>query len=358
MNASVFIKEGTPLGTLDWTFGTGTKKLEDWLSKVHPKYWRIHLLNGPCVRAGNCGPYEPVFGYSVASLDLAIRQRTPKLIKHVRDRVKIYKELSIKFPDTVFLVSPILEHNLSDAAWRVLADVVKNNWPEVRLVNNPMNPSGERYRGAWIEGHGQEGRLDAELNSLDGDSASDIDIQKWKERFPNVKILFVHDRLYNGRLASGAWVDPRIRKAFPKTFQFEELAHIADTRRRPPIREPSVCKTTESFSSPNIWKQFAEDKGTMDVRAGYPVALTTFNSQGISIITSGVGKQIGTLGYYGTYNTTLKRHYSAWGNGSHLNGYTFEKLAKEEAGSPWTYLKQGARCLGPLLMGMRQGVMR
>lgn len=357
VNSSVFIREGSPLGTLDWTFGTGTKKLEDWVTKVKPKYWRIHLLNGPCVRGGNCGKYEPVYGYTMGSLDAAIRSGDRKLTEHVKTRAKLYRDISKRHLETKFLLSPILEHNLSDSAWRALADTVKRVWPEVQLVNSPMTFPAERYKRAWLESHGQDGNTNVEINSLDGHSASDIDIEKWKERFPDVKILFTHDRIYNGRLASGAWIDPRVRKAFPLTFQFEELAHITDKRRNPPDGFPDSCKIREAFLAPNIWKQFAENKNNGDVRANYPVSITDFNGTNVSIIAAN-GTSIGSLGYYGVYQNGLNRHYSAWTGGSHLNGYTFEKLAKEEADTPWTYLKQGSRCKGPLLTGMRQGVMR
>lgn len=357
ITAAAFVEQGTSFGILDWTFGEGTKKIEDYLTRVQPKYFRIHLLNGPCVRGGNCGKYEPVYGYRMGTLDAAIREGNKKLIGHVKARTTVYRNIAKRHVETKFLLSPILEHNLSSAAWKVLADTVKRIWPEVQLVNNPMSATGERYRGAWIEGHGQKGRLDAEINSLDGDSASDIDIEAWKERFKNVKILYVHDRLYNGRLASGAWIDPRVRTAFPKTFQFEELAHITDRRRSAPTTEPIICKIINRFVAPNIWKQFAENKGTGDARAGYPVALSNFGNADITIIAEN-GTEIGTLGYYGVYNNELRRHYSAWKGGSHLNGYTFEKLAKEKSGSPWTYLMQNGKCLGPIITGMRQGLMR
>lgn len=346
-HASDVYTSGTALGVLDWTFGTETKPLEDLLNRVQPKITRIHLLNTTCVRNQNCGKYEPVYGYTIASLDSAIRNREKKLLEHVSKRTQVYLDLSKRHPDLKFCLSPALEHNLSVEAWRVLANSILKVWPQVQLVNSPMTFPAERYRGAWLEGHGVSAPTYVDINSLDGEDATDIAIVPWLNRFKNIKVIYVWSRGYNCR-NQGAWQDPRARTSCPTPATFELLAHITDTREAAPRTPPKgFCNVVSPLRGPSTWKILAEDKGTGDPRSNLPVALLPFAKSKVDVI-SEAGLS-GYLGYYGVYQGGLSRYYSGQ-IGSGKSGYQFSRT--------WAWFRQGKKCVGPFIGGRRQGSYR
>ncbi len=334
--------ETRALSVLDWTFGDDFRAVENALRETKPAYFRVHLVNTTCVRNGNCGPYEPVAGYTVASLDRAVLRHDAKLIEWVQSRTRLYRDLASHYPATTFLVSPALEHNLSKDAWRILADTVVAQWPGVQLVNSPEKLPVERYRGSWIEGHGALAPTYVDINSLDGQDATDIAIAPWMKRFTNIKVLYVWSRGYNCR-NTGPWEDPRARTSCPTRATAELLAHITDARGAPP-RPLSSCKPLP-FKSPDIWKPLAEDKGTGDPRANLPVLILTAAKTKVEVVRDD-GRVAGFLAYYGPYKGTQNRYYSGQ-IGSGQSGY---QLSKD-----WAYLRQGKKCWGPLITGRRQG---
>lgn len=348
-----YLPKGTPLGFLDFTFDGNPGHFERIIRDVQPSLVRVHIFNGSAIRGGNAGPYDPAHGMSIQSFDRASQNRDPKLVGWYKSRIAIWKTLSGKYPSTKFVVSPVLEHNLSAAGWRVWADITLHDWPEVQLDNNPMLPTGERYRGAWIEGHGQNPRGDADITSLDGDEATDIDVEGWLARTRHNRITFVWSRSYNCRNL-GPWQDPRKRTSCPKSYQFEELAHIGDMR----PAAPKVFPKAIVFTSPNIWKPLAEDKGVADPRANLPVLiLDTKNKDTVNVV-GAKGGVVGTLGYFGPYLNGSLRFYSGGNGGSRLNGYAFEKAANASQGSPWVWLKQDGNIWGPFIPGRRAGDFR
>lgn len=343
------LPKNTALGVLHWTFGSDTSRLRSYLNRVEPQTVRVHLINTTCVRNQNCGTYEIGYGYTIKTFDSAVRNKKKDILTFVSQATKVYEELSAKYPDTRFLISPALEHNLSQKAWRVLADTVLEVWPTVRLVNSPLDTSrGERYRGAWLEGHGPYSSTEVEINSLDGVDATDIAIGSWLKRFNKIKVLYVWSRSYNCR-NQGPFEDPRKRDSCPTRATSELLAHITDYRgvapRHPP---PGTCTTISPFKSPSIWKPLAEDKGTGDPRANLPVLIFPGTKTKVEVL--GVdGSSKGYLGYYGPYQASNNRYYSGQ-IGSGKSGYEFSK------GYAW--LRQGRKCKGPLITGRRQGAFR
>lgn len=340
--------QGTPLGALDWTFGTDVRPLAEVLARVKPELFRVHILNTTCVRNQNCGKYEPLYGYTITSLDAAIKNHEAKILTHLRARVGIYKDLSSKFAATRMLLSPALEHDLTPPSWRILADNVLAVWPEVQLVNSPIDLSrAERYRGAWIEGHGPLAPSWVDINSLDGQDATDISIAQWTARFIKVKVLYVWSRVYNCR-NQGPWEDPRARKSCANGPTSDLLQHITDKRGSPP-QAPKLCKNgVQPFKSPSIWKPLAEDKGSGDPRANLPVVIFDGGTSRVEVLGAD-GTSKGFLGHYGIFQGTQRRYYSGQ-IGSGRTGYQFSK--------GWAFLKQGKRCVGPLIPGRRQGAMR
>lgn len=341
------------VGVLDVTFGNSTSPLDYLLSNANVKFARVHMLNNTCVRNRNCGRYEPLYGFTLSSLEAAILRKDPKILNPLKDRVSIYKQVALRNPNTQILISPILEHNLKNPAWRVLADAVKDVWPTVQLVNSPMRGvSAENYRGSWLEKHGSPAERNGKTYSLDGSEASDINIGAWVRDTKGAVISFTWTRSYNLRTQGTTWVDPRARTAAPTRRILEEMIHITDAAPTKPT--PTFRCTFKPFDSTFIWKPLAEDKGTGDVRANYPVLIAKPSANPARLVDY-KGRQVATLGYYGKYTDGRNRYYSKYRGGSSLGGYQIEQKAKNQSGSSYTYFKVGNTCYGPILTGRRQG---
>ena len=353
--ASRVLGQGTPVGSLDYTFSADISPVRDLLSRLSPNYYRVHLIDTVCVRNRNCGPYSIVAGYTIQSLDAAIKAHNPKILKFVSDRTLVYKNLFKDFPDTTPLISPALEHNLSIQSYRILADEVLSVWRKVQLVNNGMSGTTvERYRGAYLEDHGYNPRYDAELTSLDGTDATDISIAKWLKRTENKLIRFVWTRGYNCR-TQGEFVDPRKRTACSNEVQLELMADITEKYLPRPSYTGSGCNNILSFESPSISKPLAEDKGTGDPRANLPVVITKPVAPFIDVRASnGI-----TVAIFGKYKDNFidgrPRYYSGYSPGTKLDGWTILEKAKATAGNPYVWYRIGNTCYGPLLTGRRQG---
>lgn len=343
---------GQATGNLDWTFGESLEPIRELL-KARPKFHRIHIFNGPCIRGGNCGKYETAYGYTVQEWDAAIKKKSPKILNFFRSRVSAYRDLCNEFPATQCLLSPQLEHNLSKKAFRILADVARVVWPDVQLVNSPVGGIQiEAYREAWIERHGSTPQSDADIASFDGAEVSDANIPAFLARTnrPRLKIRYAWSRGFNCR-DQGPFKDPRKRTSCPTRGIFEEIAHIFDDRGHKPAFTGDNCSKIRPFKSPAIWKPLAEDDGNGDKRANKPVTLLKPDVKKVLVLASN-GQIVGELPQFPDPNITqLRRYYSALG--SNVNGYAFEKRAEELTGFPYVWLKAKDTCYGPLITGRR-----
>lgn len=359
--AVAFLPQGTPTGHLDTTFGTDLSHLRLLLGSVHPKYHRVYLCNGPGIRNSQSGSYEIGHGYSKASFSAAIEKRDPKILKYFTDRTVVYRDVSALYPDTTFIIAPCLEHDLSIAAFRILVDTVLAAWPGVQIDNVPDGGIPvERYKGAWIERHGNKPQADADINSLDGADASDIGISAWLKNSLRVKIRYVWSRIFNCRNQSATFVDPRARGAScPKKYHFEELAHITEViTATAKWSGGKVCKVTKVFANPWIWKPFSKDTGNKDPRANLPCLITLLSGKVVNVLAAN-GKSVGKLGYFGTFTGGLFRWYSGWAGGDGRNGYTYQKNAQAIAGQPYVWLQdEKQNCVGPIVPGRRQGLVK
>lgn len=358
--AAKYLTRNEATGNLDWTFGTSLEPIRTLLT-TKPKYHRTHFFNGPCIRGGNCGPYEITRGYTVASFDKAISKKTPKLLNFFKTRVALYRDLCSAFPATQCLVSPELEHQLSKKSYRILSDAAREVWPGVQLVNSPMGGiSIERYLGSWIERHGFKPQSDADIVSSDGQGVTDGDVVAFVKRTntARMKIRYEWERVDNCR-DNGPFKDPRKRTACPTGPQFEELIHIFDDRGVAPKGiVPAGCSKVIPFTSPRIFKPFADDHGNGDKRANMPVVLIKTKGPHLSVLAYN-GTKVGQIGLYrDAAPHSQERYYSNWGAGSGLQGYQFEKKVKAASGSPWTWLKVNSICTGPIIPGRRNGLMK
>ena len=350
------LPKGMPVGVLDVTFGSDTTVLGDLLSSTTPNYLRVHFLNNTCVRNRNCGTYEPLYGYTLSSLEAAILRKDPRILDPLKRRVTLYKGIADGHIETKFLLSPILEHNLKYPAWRVLSDAVREAWPGVQLVNSPMRGvAAEAYKGAWVEKHGNPAERNGKTYSLDGSEASDINIGAWVRDTKGSIISFTWTRSYNLRTQGLTWVDPRDRTAAPTRRILEEELHITDAAPAKPT--PTFRCNFKKFDDTFIWKPLSEDKGTGDVRANYPVLIAK-PQLSTAVLVDYKGRTAAKLGYYGKYTDGRNRYYSKYTGGSGLGGYQIQQKAKAQSGSPYTYFKVGNTCYGPILTGRRQGSYR
>lgn len=344
-------------GNISNTFGASLDSIRLLLTKVHPLYYRAHIWNTTCNTNGNCYPYELTYGFSNNSLDYAVSHKNTNLFAGFTREVRKYRDLSIEYPNTTFLISPGVEHHLSKKSWRILADKVKEVWPEIQLVNSPgAGVAYERYRNAWIELHGGTPPLSADIYSLDGTDATDIDINKYMRRTSGAKIVYFWSRSYNCR-DQGPFEDPRKRTSCPIDSTFDLMAHIGDTRGPPPTFEGIGCRIIKPFKAPNIWKPLAEDKGNGDSRANKPVAIINPKEDKVRMLDY-LGNTVGSLGFYGSYQGILYRYYSAWRRGTGEGGYEFERAAIRSSGNPYTFIESNKTCTGPIISGRRQGSYR
>lgn len=356
--AADYLQAGQATGNLDWTFGESLGPVETLLQRARPSFHRVHILNTVCVRNGNCGRYEPLAGYRRIDLEIAILKKDKKVLNKLKSRVWLYMMLAKQYPNTKMLVSPVLEHDLGQKAWRVLADAVLEVWPDAQLVNSPNKGiKPERYRGAWIESHGSKPLQGADIVSTDGEEITDIDVDAYLKRTASAKIVYAWSRVDNCR-HQGAFQDPRQRTRCPTAGNFEELAHILDAvPPAPAFAGGAKCKKITPFKSPWIWKPMAEDKGGADPRANKPVAIIGARGP-IAAVLAADGSEVGRLAYYGQIDN-LYRFYSGFKSGSGVNGYEFEKKAEVASGSRWTWLAlSGGACAGPVRTGRRAGSYR
>lgn len=346
------LSHGSAAGALINTFGTEISPFTRILGSGKLKYLRIHLINGSCIANQNCGPYEIGYRYNLKTFEAALLKKEPKIVNYLASNTRAFCELQRAYPATKILISPVVEHRLGAAAYRVAADIIFRACPIIQLVNNPVTGKGEKYRGSWMESH-STAVVGADIYSFDGVDATDSDIRKWVDSTSRAKIAYVWSRVYNCR-HQGNWEDPRRRTACPRERDFELLSHLTDSR---PAR-PSGIPGCQSFKAPNTWKPLSEDKGTGDPRANLPVLLANLGKGNTQIFASN-GNPIGVLRVFApTTSTGLGRYYSGLPGALNLSGYEIEKKAVKVSGSPWVYAKQGSRCVGPYIPGMRQGSYR
>lgn len=228
--AGQYLSPNTSIGILDNTFGNNTVKITEFLIKVNPAYVRVHILNTVCVRNKNCGDNELTYKLTKDSLNSKLEKKDGTFLASYKKRVGMWKVIAEQLPQSTFLISPALEHDLSLKSFRTLADTTLEIWPNVQLVNSPDGGIKiENYRNSWIERHGSNPQKDADIISLDGVDASDIDMDKFIRATQNTKLTFIWSNSYNCRV-QGVWEDPRKRRNCPTGQQFELLSNIGSSK--------------------------------------------------------------------------------------------------------------------------------
>jgi hypothetical protein len=331
-------------GNLDWTFGTSLRPIRAVLATGRVKLWRSHFFNGPGLRNGQLGRYEPHFGYSKQGFSRAWERNDPKLVKHLDTRSRKYCDLFSQFPSVILELSPTLEHNLSPRAFRAQARVVAQACPSAVIVENPVG-GVNAARGFKLEGHGIAARVDAPCNvSLDGDSVEDINLPDFLEDYIHCT-RFIWSRTLNLRLASGNFVEPRARRAAPSRQHLRALFEYL--KPLPVVPEAAECRAIER---PRLFKQFSDDKGIGDIRANKPLWITPYRGDSVSIHSFPSGSFVGSLRFFGPFDGGGNRYYS--GTGTNLTPMElFDR-------SQFITLHEGGACFGPVNPLLRYGFYR
>lgn len=201
-----------PVGWLDGTFTQDPTNVELLLRTRKVAKAIVAIFNGPGIRNGQTVDTDgPVKGMNKAAFNSKLEKGDFALRDYFKARVSFYKDLATKYPCTTFYVKPILEHDVSEKAFKVVADWTHQVWPGVPLVNSPVSGWAGSYAGSCLEKHG-ENTSGACASSLDGKSLYSIDRAAWRARTANQLYTLSWIDTANCR-TPGKWLPPLERVA-------------------------------------------------------------------------------------------------------------------------------------------------
>lgn len=228
-NCDAFINSLGPVKTVNiswlWdTFGHSTHCIDRVLADPRFEAFQLHLINGVCLRNGNCGSYEVFSGYSLPQVRNLLNNRDPVLL----DRIRAEAQSAANFLNTRGLmsrpcyISPILETDLTTEEFQPVLDVVKPLFPGCTMVFNTLVPQN-RISGTLYEWHSFNSVVGGEcVYNNDGYS---VDVPGASKGFPRFMSLdHLKDQLLNNSTCdlsfiwhhsynciNGGFVDPRAR---------------------------------------------------------------------------------------------------------------------------------------------------
>ena len=222
-----------PIGVLDYTFGESMEPIELILKSNKVNHFRVHFINGPCIRNKNCGSYEYGYKKDISAFNKSVEKRDANILNKFISRVKNYCDLIDKYQSTRFYFSWVLEHNLSINAWKVLNEEGKKVCArnDYYTVNNPVGghpfPS-HPIPGVLYESHHQP-TPGLQINSTDGLDIDDINVHQWRQSVidKNIGIGLIWTHVYNCRNRTGAFQDPRIRTNCPTKEMHERYNNMS-----------------------------------------------------------------------------------------------------------------------------------
>lgn len=179
----------TALSILWSTFGNDPRCVTEWAAKMaksgRKHTLQIHLSNETCRRAKNrkCSEAELSSGMSVSKYNRALESLDPAAIGALELRIKEVREFAdrIKTPSMELILSTGLEDNFSLAAYKVVLERVRANWPHL-VVRNP------------VEFNRQRDQLSADIYELHGPNPPFLEGQKCIANLDGVDIVFPHRR--------------------------------------------------------------------------------------------------------------------------------------------------------------------
>ena len=217
-----------PVVNISWlweTFGTNPACVDSVMNDGRFEAFQLHLINGVCLRNGNCGGYETFAGLSLAEAKAKVSARDAQVLGRVRataERASNFLSARGKLGNRCY-ISPILETDFTSAEFSVVKEVVEPFFPGCQIVFNPVAPQ-PRVPGTLYELHSADSLVGSEcIYNNDGFSVSVPEGSSGFPRFltPGVvtdqlrnngqscELSFLWHHSYN--CISGGFVDPRAR---------------------------------------------------------------------------------------------------------------------------------------------------
>ena len=210
-------------------------------------------------------------------------------------------------------------------------DALREFAPHCFALNNPSGKGS--IDSGNLELHYPDKRDGADSISFDGQDSSEVDALPYMQTLcskPESILCFSWGGLFN--LNDGKQpADPTQRTAAPSEKYLREYVRLAQNPGTMPNFQVSGLKQKE-IKKPLLYKPMS--RGTGDDREWKPVFISPSKAQRLTILTYN-GRQVGTLGYYGTFTGGLYRHYSS--RGSNLWGYEMCDEAQGLSGYSWVW---------------------
>lgn len=198
--------------------------LRDCLETGKFKRVRAHVWNAVCCRNKNCCKSEGMKGWTAKDLDKEIR--AGNLDNQVNTILATLAGFYMNYPATEWYVSPLLEHDQSEQAWKRIADDSLSWLPAAQLVNCPHTGWKGKYKGSLTEGHGTNG-FSKDVFSLDGqDLFDDMNLKDREQMRKAAKkkeygLSWTWD--LNGRSSGKVRTCPEKRKGFPDKKRWKKI---------------------------------------------------------------------------------------------------------------------------------------
>ncbi len=267
------------------------------------------------------------------------------------------EKLAKAHPLVKFYISHSCEHNeTNEQTVRSRMKVIRDEAPSCIPVNSV-------WQGALLddeinEKHGADGECPGVyINSFDGESCYDQDVNKWHKKHADSLIRFLWAARFNGRevYKEGDTVPPPLlRTAWPdRKYLKSVIALQAPSGALPAI--PGAIP----IEKPLLYKTHSEDHpGDSNARENKPVLILPVEANKAQITTL-AGQSICEFNYGGGFagggNPTgglpgMHRYYSPG-----MYGYEIAEKATMKSGSPWALVKVKAKTYGPIHPAYREG---
>jgi hypothetical protein len=274
----------------------------------------------------------------------------PRDFDAIARSAKQVQDLQNAHPGIQMLLSPVLEHNLTQENLNLLTSKIRRYAPTVKMFNTPWK--GAKPQNWITEVHGVTPsipRAPEYFVSFDGAGAVDEDVERWKYQYRTASVLCIWDTRLNGRYDK----DERTRAnrdTYPDARYMRSLIRLS----YPITPAPKFWAPVSGLPSGFLIKTHAEDTNGKGERRDKPLAFTKSKLSSVSFVASN-GREVCRLSYYGTYEGGRHRYYAGHRDGCNLYGYEIGAKAKALTGSEWVALKVGARLYGPFNPAFRAG---
>lgn len=185
-----------------------------------PKYYRVHIINGPGMNNRRTQPHEITYKMDHKQAERAILRGNRVFLKKFEQRVKHIYLVSKEDKDSLIKVSPWLEHQpLNPRAFAILADIVRDKFGPVPIVDNPVRGPFIQPEKYWTERHGTKVSSDTDIADLDGVDFRKVDLVEYAKETAHCNTSYIHGPEMNGLGAQ--WQPPHLRRNWPEREDFE-----------------------------------------------------------------------------------------------------------------------------------------